>query len=59
MSKKKIDLAQLGVSIRDFGDVKYVLALTPSDDNFASIQRALDEYGSSSDYYGNSKTVAA
>lgn len=57
--QQKLDLEELGVSIRDFGDVKYVFGVAPSDANYESILRALDVERSKSDQCGYTKTVAA
>jgi len=57
--QRRIVLDELGVSIRDFGDVKYVFAIAPTDSNYESVLRALNDHQSKLDDYGNSTTVAA
>lgn len=59
ITRKRIDLANLGVSIRDFGDVKYLYAVAPTDRNYIAVQRALDEYRSSPKQRRDPRTVAA
>jgi class 3 adenylate cyclase len=59
VTQTSIDLAKLGVSIRDFGDVKYIFAVAPSDSNYASVLRALNEDRSTADQHQNTRTVAA
>lgn len=55
----RIDLTQLGVEIRDFPEVDLLFSVAPSDHNYASISRALDEYERKGVGPRNPKIVAA
>jgi class 3 adenylate cyclase len=59
VARKRIDLEAAGVFIRDFRDVKYVFAVAPTDRNFASVLRALDDNRPAIDDVKNSRFVAA
>ena len=55
----KVDLVSLGLSIRDFADVRTLYILAASDSNYERVLRALDVDISTSATVGNSGTVAA
>lgn len=57
--QRRIDLTDLGVKIRDFEDVGYVLSVAPDDHNYACVIRAVDDYERQTIDRGDSKTVAA
>ncbi len=59
VTQRRIDLEKLGVSIRDFADVKYVFAVAPSDQNHASIIRALNALRTEDYQQRSTATVAA
>jgi class 3 adenylate cyclase len=44
VAQNRIDLAQLGVEIRDFPEVEQLFSIAPDDRNYACILRALDDY---------------
>jgi class 3 adenylate cyclase len=57
--QKTIDLGKLGVSIRDFEEVKCIFTVAPSDKNNTAVTRALDESHSPSHHGRNSRDIAA
>ena len=57
--QNRIDLAHLGVKIRDFPEVTHVFSVAPDDHNHTCLLRVLDDYEREAIRRGSSETIAA
>ena len=59
LRQTRIDLLELGVTIRDFADVRYIFSVSPDDGNYSYLLRALNDNEAESNEQRHSGVVAA